>query len=122
MRRLVIVLMVVLTSCSPIRKVAIDISEENMKNAETMKEVSQNCISVWPIQSGFIKGALGNRINELPKETVEAIEELDRLAQISEPTDYEIGLFLGLKINLMSSTASKFLERYAPGVVQLLFW
>lgn len=122
MRRIVITLMVVclLTGCSPIRQMAIDVSTENVKNAETMREVSLNCLSVWPIQSGFIKGALGYRINELPNEALEAIDELDRLAELPEQSDYELGLFLGLKVRLLSSVVQVALEKYAPDVVELL--
>ena len=110
----------ILSGCSPIRQVAIDLSVENVKNAEAMREVSINCLSVWPIQSGFIKGALGNRINELPKEAIEAIDELDRLAELTEQTDYELGLFLGMKVRLLSSVVRVALEKYAPDLVEYL--
>ncbi len=117
---LVCLSLLILSGCSPIRQTAIGISVENVKNAEAMREVSMNCLSVWQIQSGFIKGALGNRINELPNEAVEAIVELDRLAELSEQTDYELGLFLGLKVRLLSSVVSIALEKYAPDLIEYL--
>lgn len=79
-----------------------------------------NCVLVWPVQSGFIKGALGYRINELPSEAIEAIKELDRLAEQSEQTDYELGMFLGLKARLWNSVIQIALEKYAPDVIELL--
>lgn len=119
-RKILISLVLLLAGCQQMRKAAIDGSVENVKNAETVREVSQNCLSVWPIQSGFIKGALGYRINELPNEAIEAIEELDRLAELPEQSDYELGMFLGLKVRLLSSVVQVALEKYAPDVVELL--
>jgi hypothetical protein len=115
-----IILLVLVAGCSPGRQLAIDISIENVKNAETIKEISLNCLSVWPIQSGFIKGALGDRINELPGEAIKAIEELDLLAEQAEQTDYELGLFLGLKVRLLSSVVRIALEKYAPNIGEYL--
>jgi len=113
--------MLLLTAgCSITRQVALDVSTENVKNAEMVREVSLNCLSIWPIQSGFIKGALGYRINELPNEAIEAIDELDRLAELPEQSDYELGYFLGLKVRLLSSVVQKTLEKYAPDVIELL--
>jgi hypothetical protein len=106
--------------CGPARQAMIDVSGENVKNAEMMRQVSENCLSVWPIQSGFIKGALGSRIEELPAEAIKAIEELDRLAGLPEQTDYELGMFLGLKVRLLSSVVQKAIEKYAPDVGALL--
>jgi hypothetical protein len=106
--------------CGPARQAMIDVSDENIKNAEAMRQVSENCLSVWPIQSGFIKGALGSRIEELPAEAIAAIDELDRLAGLPEQTDYELGMFLGLKVRLLSSVVQKAIEKYAPDVGVLL--
>lgn len=122
MRRLIVLIIPLLffAGCALTRQGATEISTENVKNAETIKEVSLNCLSVWPIQSGFIKGALGNRINELPNEAIQAIDELDRLAELPEQTDYELGLFLGLKVRMLSSVVQETLEKYAPDVIDLL--
>ncbi len=119
-KAVLLVCLSLLIGCSPARRIAIDISVENVKNAEAMREAAMNCLSVWQIQSGFIIGALGNRINELPKEAVEAIEELDSLAELSEQTDYELGLFLGLKVRLLSSVVRVAFEKYAPDLVEYL--
>jgi len=108
------------SGCVMTRQCAIDISKENIKNAETIKEVSSNCLSVWEIQSGFIKGALGNRINELPKEAIEAIDELDRLAALPELSDYELGYFLGLKVRMLNSVIETAIKKYAPELTVFL--
>jgi len=117
---IIVVSLLLLTGCTPLRQVAIDTSIENVKNAETVREISLNCISVWPIQSGLIKGALGNRINEIPNESVQAIKELDRIAALPEQTDYELGLFIGLKVRLLGSVVQITLEKYTPSVAEIL--
>lgn len=116
----IVIILVAVCGCTPMRQAAIDISVENVKNAESAREVSLNCLEAWPIQSGFIKGALGSRINELPNEVLEAMEELDRLAGLSEQSDEELGFFLGLKVRLLNSVVMATIDKYAPDVVDFL--
>ena len=122
MKNLIMVFLVSLlvAGCEMTRQTATVISTENVKNTETMKEISQSCISVWLVQSGFIRGTLGSRINELPNEATDAIDELDRLAGLPERSDYELGLFLGLKVRLSSSVLRVTLEKYSPNVGEIL--
>lgn len=120
-RKMVLISIVLLCAgCSAMRQAVLDISTEDVKNIETAREVSLKSLSIWTFQSGFIKGTLGNRINELPNEAIQAIDELDRLAELPEQSDYELGLFLGLKVRLLSSVVQIILEKYAPDVVDLL--
>ena len=123
MKKWIIIVTIILqcAGCALLRQSAIDISTENIKNAEAIREVSKNCISVWPVQSGFLKGTLGYRINELPNESIEAIEELDRLAALPERTDYELGYFLGLKVRLLSSAVKVAIDKYVPGFLPHVF-
>lgn len=118
----IIILTVLLLSagCSTARQAAIDISVEKAENIKTLREISERCKTDWLVISGFIKGALGSRMNELPNEAIEAIEELDRLAEQELLSDYELGIFLGLKVRLLNSVVQVALEKYAPDVVDLL--
>jgi len=59
-------------------------------------------------------------MNELPNEVIEAIEELDSLAEKQEQSDYELGYFLGLKVRLWCSVIQVALEKYAPDVTGLI--
>lgn len=120
MKKLIIFTLLLVAGCSPMRQVAIDTSTENIQNAETMREVARNCQSAWAIQSGFIKGVLGNRIEELPNDVIKAIEELDRLAEQTELSDEKLGFFLGLKVLLWDSVVQVILEKYAPNVIEFL--
>jgi len=56
---LIILMCFMLTSCAGIRKFSIEMSEEDIKNAETSRIVAKNLLSTWPINSGFIRAALG---------------------------------------------------------------
>lgn len=105
-----------------VRETAIGISEEEVLNVKAAREVALNYLKIWPIQSGFIKGALGSRIDELPAQAVMAMEELDQLAS-EDPnthTDYDLGLSLGLRVRLLGSIVQEALKTYAPDVLDML--
>ena len=116
----VIILLFLLAGCSPARQVAIDLALEKAENVKTMREISERCKTDWLVISGFIKGTLGSRMNELPNEAIEAINELDRLAEQEELSDYELGYFLGLKVRLWCEVIRVALEKYAPDVTGYL--
>lgn len=118
---IVVVLLVTLAGCQLVRQSAIDISKEEVKNLETCREIAVNYLSIWPMQSGFIRGALGSRIDELPTQAVDAMDELDLLAaEAQDQSDYELGLSLGLRVRLLSSIVMQVLKQYAPDVIELL--
>jgi len=100
----------------------LDISEEEIKNAETARQLAVNYLGIWPIQSGLIRGALGSRMEELPAQAVSAMDELDELA-ISDPndyTDYELGMSLGLRVRLLGAVVQQALEVYCPGIIDVI--
>lgn len=113
-------LLISLAGCSTIRQNVIDISNENAENVKTAKVIAEQCVKDWLIISGFIKGVLGNRINELPAETVTALARLDEIAAQTEHTDYELGEFLGLKTQVIGSVVQIIIERYAPNAIEFL--
>lgn len=125
MKKVIIVcvlLMVLCVGCATLRQGALDISKEEMKNAETTRVVAKNYLSITAIQVGMIKGALGERINELPKTAVDAIDELSALASLdpNNLTDEQLGLSLGLRIRLLCSIVQEVLEIYAPDILKYL--
>lgn len=119
-----LLLCLLVAGCAMIRQTAIDISEEEVKNAEAARIVAVNYLSIWPIQSGMIRGALGARIEELPVQAVSAMDELDQLAEqmndVSDPNDYDLGLSLGLRVRLLGSVVQEALEIYAPDIINLV--
>lgn len=123
---LLIVALLSLVGCVAIRESALNISAEEVKNNEVTRQVALNYLSIWPMQSGFIQGALGPRLDELPAQAVEAIDELDRLADqlsITDPNsieDWDLGLSLGLRVRLLTAVVQEALEMYAPDVLDLI--
>jgi len=119
---LIILVCVSLCGCAVLRKSAVDISKEEVKNTDTAREVATNYLLIWPMQSGFIKGALGPRLDELPTQVVEAISELDELSakDPNEIDDYDRGLSLGLRVRLLGAVVREALKQYAPDVLELL--
>jgi len=118
---IVAVLSVTLAGCQIGRQIAIDVSVEEVQNAEMCREVAKNYLKIWPIQSGFIRGALGSRIDELPVQAIEAMDELDDLvAETQDYSDYELGYSLGLRVRLLSEIVLQALKQYAPDVIDLL--
>lgn len=113
-------LLISLAGCSTLRQGAIDVSNENNENVKTARVVAEQCLDNWPFVSGFIKGVLGGRINELPNETVQALKRLDEIAAQTETTDYELGEFLGLKAQVIGSVVQIIIEKYAPNAIDFL--
>ena len=129
MRTIVIIIvailsLILLNGCTAMRQATIDISIEEVKNATVAREVASNYLSIWPIQSGFIKGALGSRMDEMPQQAINAIEELDQLAaQCIDPNnclDYDLGLSLGLRVRILTSVVGEALKIYAPDIIDLV--
>lgn len=123
MKKSVFVLLCLFVSgCQFGRDTALDLSVENLKNMDTVREVAENCRMAWPTESGLIKAAIGPGMDELSVQDVNTINELDLLAtkDPNDITDSELGTFLGLKLRLYGSVVRKLLEQYAPNVLKLL--
>jgi len=116
----------VLCGCSTLRENATDISGEEVKNLEAARQVAKDYLAIWHMQSGFIKGALGPRMDEMPAQAVAAINELDQLSEQLNSTDpneikdYDLGLSLGLRVRLLGAVVQEALKMYAPDVLDLI--
>lgn len=109
-----------LFACTSIRKNIVSLSEQDLKNAETTRTLAKNLLLTWKLNSGFIKGALGDRINQLPLQVIKAMEELDSLAGKQNLEDFDLGYSLGLRIRLLSDLVVDALKLYAPEVLKYL--
>lgn len=106
--------------CASMGKGIIDIANEDAANAEISKEVANKFLKTWSINSGFVRGSLGDRINQLPVGVVKAMDELDALAAKTSWTDFELGYSLGLRIRLLSEIVAQALKLYAPEVLKYI--
>jgi hypothetical protein len=109
-----------LIGCGAIRESLITISEEDLKNAETTRVVATNLLKTWQINSGFIRGSLGDRLNQLPVQLVSAMDELDALSLKTEWTDFELGYSVGIRVRLLSEIVFSTLKLYAPEVLKYI--
>ena len=110
----------ILAGCGAMRVGLVEMSKEDVKNAEATREAAHNFISTWNLNSGFIKGALGDRITEFPMQFVEAMDELDTVANMEEIVDYDLGYFLGLRVRTLETLIQETLKTYAPDVFDLV--
>ena len=120
-----IMISLMLFGCQAVRKTATDISGEEVRNLEAARQIANDYLTIWPIQAGFIQGALGPRIEELPTQVVDAMTELTTLAERynsdpNEIVDYDLGLSLGLRVRLLGAIVQEALKMYAPDVLNLL--
>lgn len=117
----VLVFVIGLSGCGFLRRSALKISEEDLKNAEVARVIAKNCLSTWGINSGFIRAALGDSLDKLPLSAIKAMAALDGLVEKqNELTDFEVGYTLGFKITVYSGIVKKALKEFAPGILKLL--
>ena len=118
---LIILMCFMITACAGIRKFTVEMSEEDMKNTETSRIVAKNLLSTWPINSGFIRAALGPAgLSKLPADAVLAMDELDKLASQTSWTDFELGESLGLRVRLLTDIIRATIDQYAPELISYL--
>ena len=99
----------------------IDLTEKEVASVEAMKTSGRNLLKTWPFYSGLIRGAMGKRINELPKSAIDAMDRLDELTDEENPiTDKMIGESVGLRIHLLAKSVQMALETFAPDVWAIL--
>lgn len=117
---LVFILVVSLISCAGIRADLVKLSQEDIQNAEATRVISKNLLLTWGLNSGFLRGALGDRLNQLPAEAIKAMDELDVLSGKIEWSDFELGYSLGLRVRLLGEIVTNALRLYAPEILKFL--
>ena len=115
-------LLIVIILCTSGCGLILDHSERELKDLEKTRQTAKNYLEIAPMQIGFVKGSMGERISELPSGTLEAIDELHDLA-VDDPNgqdDFSLGYSLGLRVRITNDIIKKILERYAPEVLR--YW
>ena len=117
---LILFLVLVLMGCTSLQKSAIKVSEIDLKNAEVSREMAKNFLSTWKLNSGFIRGTLGDRLNQFPHEAVKAMDELDKLAEKTELTDFDLGYSLGARVRLLGEMVVQAIQHYFPKLLEYI--
>ncbi len=116
----ILILVFVLMGCTSLQKSAIKISEVDLKNAEASRIAGKNLLSTWKLNSGFIRGTLGDRLNQFPHEAVKAMDELDKLAEKTELTDFDLGYSLGARVRLLGEMVVQAIQHYFPKLLEYI--
>jgi uncharacterized protein YceK len=116
----ILVLVLVLVGCTSLQKSAIKVSEIDLKNAEASREVAKNLLSTWKLNSGFIRGSLGDAINQFPHEAVKAMDELDKLSEKTEWNDFDLGYSLGARVRLAGEIIVQAIKHYFPKLLEYI--
>ena len=99
-----------------------DIGKIDLQNAEQTRILAKDLFSTWRLNGGFIRGVLGSKIGELPNSLVEAMNDLDKIAEKppDQWTDHDLGYSLGVRIRRLSATVQAAIKLYAPEVMQYI--
>jgi len=116
----ILILALGLLGCTSLQKSAIKVSEIDLKNAEASRAVAKNFLSTWKLNSGFIRGTLGDRLNQFPHEAVKAMDELDKLAEKTELNDFDLGYSLGARVRLLGEIVVQAIKHYFPKILEYI--
>jgi len=106
--------------CTSLQKGALQISKVDLENAEVSRKVAKDFMSTWKLNSGFIRGSLGDRINQLPHEAVKAMDELDKLSEKPDLNDFDLGYSLGARVRLLGELIVNALKHYFPKILEYI--
>ena len=98
--------------------------ERKIESIEEARTATKLMLDGWLFRSGVIHGVIEPIKHELPQQTIEAMKDLDILAKKYHDegglSDQDLGLALGLRIQMLSGTVKAIIEQYAPEVFKYL--
>ena len=115
-------LLLSLTACAGQFQGIGSIGQLDLQNAIETRKLARDLLSTWRLNSGFIRGTLGPKLQELPASIVMAMDELDKLA-LKDPSqwdDFDLGYSLGVRVRMLSAIIQNALKLYAPEVLQFV--
>ena len=115
---LFILSILLLSGCSILRDFGKDYCKESKLNTEAIISTGHCVLDAWPSRKGLIEPWLP----QMSQKTVDAIEELDKLAEVpsEERTDYQLGLAIMRCIEVKAEFTKMGLERYFPELLR--YW
>lgn len=120
MRAIILILAILLSSCSWWHGVVGDAGKIDLQNYDASKQLAKDFLKTWPLNSGFLRGALGEKLQEFPAGVVGAMDQLDRLAMKQEFTDFELGFSLGARVRMLGAIVQEALKLYSPEVLKFV--
>lgn len=96
-------------------------SEDKLRDAKLTRKIAENGIPLARIKIGFIKGIWYGRIDELPGQIQEIMEEYLRAsADPNSLTDEQAGYVIGLEMRIDEIVFRKFLSENFPELLRYL--
>jgi hypothetical protein len=135
MKKLILFLMMLsLLGCSVLRKNAIQLSNEDAKNAVTSRIVAKEILSTWSLNSGFMTPALETFKGLLPCDCEQDIKAMDAIVDKSKMPDGTLNfdklddrdlgsaLWYWAKIygSIIKSGAKGVIDNYFPSILKYL--
>ena len=126
--------------CATMRENIVDLSKSDIKNIDAVKEAARNLLVTWPTYSGIIQGYFEDDLGQLPGSFSKNIYQLDVIAcaygpqrypeyvkeRLScngegyEPTDWELGYSLALRILMLRDSIKSVIDQFAPELLEYL--
>lgn len=120
MKTLFLLLILFLSGCSTIHDWTSQAGAIDIKNYDASKKLAQDLLKTWQLNSGVIRGALGEKLMEFPAGVVGAMNELDRLSKLETPTDFELGYSLGARVRMLGAIVQEALRLYSPEILKFI--
>lgn len=111
----------IMMGCGPMRETATELSLEDTRNIDTMRDMSVTLIENWSYKSGLIRCYLGDRMAEMPVRFLTAMNELDEMYDHRDAlTDRGFGCVMGSHLKLTGEIIMDTLKIYAPELLPYL--
>lgn len=104
----------ILLGCADINKFTLEASQQDLANAVNTRQVADNLMSTWSLNSGWIQCAMTDTIPPISLRKVQRIDEAVKRAGRWNQSDYDKGCFLGLETDLAAHEAEQVLKKLIP--------
>lgn len=116
---LMLILMLMLSSCGVFKKIIredmLELAQSHSKNAEALKQVSEELRGSWEFYSGVLAGF----DDLLTKDTTELIDKIDSLYKTGEWNDHVSGEALALRARLIKELGQQLVREALPGFLDI---
>jgi len=115
---LVILVLPVMLGCSQVRTWSIQASQEDLANAVVSRQVADNLMSTWSLNSGLAQCGLADYLPPVTLRKIQAIDQSVKDAGKWSLDDYNRGCFLGRQGELTIKSIQDLIEKLIPIVLK----